>query len=347
MIYLSKDGLKSGPLTFFTRFNEWLEKNNLNNDLSDNINLINSSQSSTTFRSRFPQVVRLDGRFNIDFVPYLPKSLSHPINNFGNAYVNRKLNKNINSDLTTGLIFQSEFCRRFCLAGLDIPQSLLNNSVTIFNGIDLSFYSSRKQLCDGKSFKAVSCHYHKPKKRTHLLPLIIHDLNTKHNLDIHLVIVGAFWPGYESIVIDNIKKYAPNNISLANNISQAKMPSFLDQFDFSINLGYEEPCSNSVIELIAKTIPVIHTNFGGNPELINYPPAAVDEVNPFYDAQFVHHFHPKRMYGFDANLYSAAVLNMLDNYSEHKEFLQYRRSVFSDDLIFLKYYRYIISSLEH
>ena len=40
-------------------------------------------------------------------MPYLPKSLSHPINNFGNAYVNRKLNKNINSDLTAGLIFQS------------------------------------------------------------------------------------------------------------------------------------------------------------------------------------------------------------------------------------------------
>jgi len=148
------------------------------------------------------------------------------------------------------VVFQSQFCRR-CF---DRYVGKYRRSMVIYNAINQEFINSVVRTKLGPEPQFVSIAKWRPTKR----PNSICRGFIKSRVDGTLNMIGS------------LPKNPINNqrIRWLGNLSPKKVISILKGCNYAIHLAKFDPCPNSVIEELSCGLPVLHTDNGGTPEIV-------------------------------------------------------------------------------
>lgn len=156
-----------------------------------------------------------------------------------------------------------------CLNTLNIDQR--NDVTCILNGFDIDRFSksvNESLELDGKKIKICMVGRFFESKDHDLVIEAAKELN-KRNYSVSFLMVGD---GKRlKIIKEKCAVYGLNNVIFMGN--RTDIPSILNKCDIGILLnppGRAEGLSNSLMEYMATGLPIIATNSGGTPELINH-----------------------------------------------------------------------------
>ena len=238
-IAIHNNRIAGGPANFIKRLVGSFDKYNLAKAVGA-LNLFQDIGLCCSVASKFylkPYVVRIDGIY------YDKKNTSGS---------NEKLNKNIYKTIrkAKGVIFQTEYAKSLVEAhygSLNIPNAV------IMNGAPLKEIVHKKNK---KKIIVCSANWRIHKRLKSIID-VVEELNKK--IDCELLVIGD---------TRNVQTPAYDFTTYTGEIDAKNISNYLKDADLFIHLGWLDVCPNSVIEAIASGVPVVCSNQGGTPEII-------------------------------------------------------------------------------
>ncbi|MDA9230046.1 glycosyltransferase family 4 protein, partial [Amylibacter sp.] len=235
-----RKNLSRGPANFFQRLidaineNEYAKIVGTKNVLQD-ILLVNSVANRINFKQH---VVRIDGI-------YFDKNEQ--------SGKNETLNKRIFKTIETakGVIFQSNFSKNLVEAhygDINIPK------VTIINGAPLRVVKPRKNK---KKIIVCSANWRAHKRLSSIISVV---RGLRSELDCELLVLGD---------VGSFNKVTHDFVTFIGKVDKASVFQYLERADLFLHLAWLDPCPNSVVEAISCGVPVVCSNQGGTPEIVN------------------------------------------------------------------------------
>jgi glycosyltransferase involved in cell wall biosynthesis len=236
------DKLSGGPANFFQKLKLAIEENEYASIVGagsffQDIGLYSSVAKRFTLH---PYVLRIDGI-------YFDKK-----NTTGDNY---KLNKRIfkSIDSASGVIFQSNFSKNlveYHYGKIHVPSTVILNGAPLMN---------LKKLIECKKKTIVCSADWRSHKRLLSIIEVVHRL--RKNIDCELIVLGDTRG-------NKIPHY--NFVRFIGSVPQDIVLTYLMQADLFIHLAWLDPCPNSVVEAISCGVPVVCSNRGGTPEIVNF-----------------------------------------------------------------------------
>ena len=235
-----RENLSGGPANFFQRLIDEINENKYakivgTKNLLQDISLYSSVANRINFKQH---VVRIDGI-------YFDKK-EHSGNN---ETLNKRIFKTI--ETAKGVIFQSNFSKNLVEAhygDINIPK------VTILNGAPLRVIKSKKNK---KKIIVCSANWRAHKRLGEIISVV---RGLRSELDCELIVLGD---------VGSFHKCAHDFVTFIGEVDNALVFKYLERADLFLHLAWLDPCPNSVIEAISCGVPVVRSNQGGTPEIVN------------------------------------------------------------------------------
>lgn len=235
-----KGKLSGGPANFFQRLIDAINENEYAKIVGTG-NLLKdiSLYSSVANRINFGQyVVRIDGI-------YFDRNQTYG----NNDALNKGIFKTIGS--AKGVIFQSNFSKNLVEAHfgrINIPK------VIIINGAPLRKVKPKKNK---KKIIVCSANWRAHKRLSSIINVVS---SLKDKLDCELLVLGN---------VGSFVKPTHDFVTFIGNIDKKSVFQYLERADLFLHLAWLDPCPNSVVEAISCGVPVVCSNEGGTPEIVN------------------------------------------------------------------------------
>jgi len=167
---------------------------------------------------------------------------------------------------TDVVLYQSKFCKlaadRF-VRKAPRKWEILNNSVDVdrFRPVD---------RCHNDTIRLLVAGTHYQRERV-VLPLYALRVLLDQGIRVTLQVAGRLsWSGANQEICQLIEKLTLGSaVNLSGPYTQAEAPTLYGRNDILVHLKYKDPCPNVVIEAMACGLPVIASNSGGLPELLD------------------------------------------------------------------------------
>jgi len=188
---------------------------------------------------RYSYVLRIDGiYFDIR-------------NTFGdNDALNKKIFDSIRG--ASGVLFQSEFSRRLVeghFGEIRAPHTV------IINGAPIVAANRERKVFDKK---VIVCSANwRPNKRLGAIVETVKRL--RKNVECELVVIGD---------TGNNQVEENDFIHITGKLSHDQVAKYLKKADLFMHLSWLDPCPNSVVEATCHGVPVVCSNLGGTPEIV-------------------------------------------------------------------------------
>jgi glycosyltransferase involved in cell wall biosynthesis len=216
---------------------------------------------------------------------------------------------------SNGVVFQSHFNRNLvnCFMGsLTVPQSVIPN------GVDLEEFSPRGPNMRDRigvpsdALVLMTSASWRPHKRLSNIVDVFRMLSIKRK-DVYLFILGGGAPDQSAL-------HHPR-IHYTGHISPALLPAWYRSADLFLFLSWLDSCPNTVIEAIACGIPVVCSNQGGTPEIIERTHGGVvSKADEAYSFGLVDLYAPPSP---DLDAILESVDAVIDNLSEYRSRIQF------------------------
>jgi glycosyltransferase involved in cell wall biosynthesis len=214
------------------------------------------------------KLIRFIGKKNVVLIPTVHQlTFDRPVNKIKKRiyyYLDKTFYENVD-----GIIAVAEFRKKQLINNFKIKNNMV---VVIYNGvpenIDLKNQNHSLKFEKHKyNHKLIFgyCGRLSPEKGVNRLLRSISLLNTDLLSKIHLLIAGD---GVERIFLEKLceKLEITKNVSFLGFINDLK--NFYGQLDLLIQPSYDEGISLAILEAMSYGIPVLASNVGGNPELV-------------------------------------------------------------------------------
>jgi glycosyltransferase involved in cell wall biosynthesis len=338
--------MKSGPKVFMNRLKRELVETNkfdlVNYDvwLNQAFKAIPSSVIKRRKRNRTKIVIRCDGRFNVDFTPNIfgrPMPLFYHIINYPlNRYFNRHIINNVYKSNIDHIIYQSKFSKQIVekLKGY----SPVANTI-IMNGVDLRVFRpmNPKNNSNRDQFpRILMSHNFKPIKRVQQCPKIIAKLRKMYPKVLVTIVGENFRNSLEELKKEIAANRVERHFRIIGKIESNYLYEVYQKCHFLLHLSHQDSCPNAVIEAIACGLPVIYTNAGGTPEIVEGAGIGVNEDIDF-TRTYVAHFSYKYVPQVDADDYVDAIRKLIQNLEFYRSEAENRRQEFSIKKVTEKY----------
>jgi glycosyltransferase involved in cell wall biosynthesis len=207
---------------------------------------------------------------------YRAAAVYYDINQRKTYGMNHRISRSIKK--SDAVVYQSEFSRQMCEGILRVSNS---NSWVINNGFDTGEFVNVKSYVSKRKLFMASGNWNKISKR--LLYIVRGYLNAKipselllfgnmsdANLKKIYKLVNTFNKGKRKITFKHNRfKFKNCLIRIFGNVGFVQMVKYLKAKPVIIHLCYAEACSNSVIEALNFSCPVVCNNIGSTPEIVN------------------------------------------------------------------------------
>lgn len=167
------------------------------------------------------------------------------------------------ADLCDVIVYQSEWAKR-------LLSPLLGNGIVIYNGVDTEIFYPRKTKKDWKNIRIFYSKYSRNEvKQFHQVQYWWREYNVERKADT-LVMVGRFADDYLRIDhpfdFHNDEQYEYRGV-----ISESKsLADILRGCDIAFLPYMYDACSNTVLEAQACGLPVLYSQTGGTPEIVDH-----------------------------------------------------------------------------
>jgi glycosyltransferase involved in cell wall biosynthesis len=199
--------------------------------------------------------------------------------------LNNQISNGINNAI--GVVYQTEYSKKLSSNLLEINNK---NNTVILNGTNLSEfcskgnnYRSKLGISDDAVVFITSAKWRPRKRLQHMINVFL-DFKEKYIGETFFIIVGN----------SKIKDIHENVIRVPE-IKNEELPAYLRTANIYLFLGWLDPCPNSVVEAIACGLPVICSNSGGTPEIIEATKGGIIvDADKDYDYKFVNLQEPPK-----------------------------------------------------
>jgi len=199
--------------------------------------------------------------------------------------LNNQISYGINNAI--GVVYQTEYSKKLSYNLLDINDK---KNTVILNGTNLTEfcpqgknYRSKLGITDDAVVFITSAKWRPRKRLQHMINVFL-DFQKTHTGETFFIIVG-------NSVIEDIHK----NVIRIPEIKNEELPAYLRTANIYLFLGWLDPCPNSVVEAIACGLPVICSNSGGTPEIIEATNGGiVVDADKTYNYKFVNLQNPPK-----------------------------------------------------
>ncbi len=166
------------------------------------------------------------------------------------------------------VIYQSQFCKK---AADHFLGEFMGPSTVMYNAVDTTVFAPVEASVRTESgpLRLLVMGSHESPERV-MAALAAVALLKKDGLAVRLTIAGRLvWPGALNEVRAAVKSSDIDDlVELRGSYSQAEAPEIYRSADILLHLKYADPCPSVVIEAMACGLPVVASDSGGVPELI-------------------------------------------------------------------------------
>lgn len=198
------------------------------------------------------------------------------------------------AELADVIVYQSEWAKK-------LLSPLLGNGVVIYNGVDTDIFYPRKTKKDWEGIRIFYSKYSRNEvKQFHEVQYWWREYNLEKRGDT-LVLVGRFADDY--LHIDHPFDFHNDELYEYRGVIEDphKLADIMRSCDIAFLPYQYDACSNTILEAQACGLPVIHSQTGGTPEIVDFGEAINYQDTPAEQvARMVQYLEPD-MTNFQAN----------------------------------------------